>query len=147
MAFAALSFPPPAAERFVMAETFGEMVLRLRTERKWSQDYLGKLIDSSHVRIGDWERQKRNPESREVVIQLAEAFGVDPDPLLVAADYAPLQPEEKGFHYRKERLAFFRGQPFFVDVPEAMDDELLNRVRTVVEALIADAESAQRRDL
>jgi transcriptional regulator with XRE-family HTH domain len=59
----------------------GERITSLRKAKSWSQDELAKVIESSRVMIGKYERGDNLP-SIEVIVKLAKAFDVSVDFLL-----------------------------------------------------------------
>ena len=60
---------------------FGDKILRLRKEKKWSQKKLASMIGTSGPVLGRYERGEITP-SVEVAKKLAEAFGVTLDYLV-----------------------------------------------------------------
>jgi len=61
--------------------TFGERIISLRKEKKWSQDDLGKKVGTSGPIIGRYERDEVRP-SIEVAKKLADELDVTIDYLL-----------------------------------------------------------------
>lgn len=61
--------------------SIGERITQLRKAKNWSQDELAKEVASSRVMIGKYERGDNLP-SIEVIVKLAQAFGVSVDYLL-----------------------------------------------------------------
>ena len=60
---------------------FGLRLRALRTEKKLTQDELGKLLNVSGKTIGTWERDSRQPNI-EAINKLASIFDVTTDYLL-----------------------------------------------------------------
>ncbi|UBM57588.1 helix-turn-helix domain-containing protein [Marinilongibacter aquaticus] len=65
--------------------TFGERILQLRKQLKYSQDDLEKLVGTSAPIVGRYERDEIKP-SIEVASKLADALGVSMDYLLGKSD-------------------------------------------------------------
>ena len=65
--------------------TFGEKVIMLRKQLKWSQDELAKKIGTSGPIVGRYERDEIKP-SIEVAAKLADAIGVTMDYLVGTSD-------------------------------------------------------------
>jgi transcriptional regulator with XRE-family HTH domain len=65
--------------------TFGERVLQIRKQQKYSQDELTKLIGTSALIVGRYERDEIKP-SIEVASRLADALGITLDYLLGKSD-------------------------------------------------------------
>lgn len=65
--------------------TFGDRILQLRKQLKYSQDDLAKLIGTSAPIVGRYERDEIKP-SIEVASKLADALGVSMDYLLGKSD-------------------------------------------------------------
>jgi transcriptional regulator with XRE-family HTH domain len=61
--------------------TFGERIISLRKNKKWSQDDLGKKVGTSAPIIGRYERNEVRP-SIEVAKKLADALDVTIDYLI-----------------------------------------------------------------
>jgi transcriptional regulator with XRE-family HTH domain len=92
----------------------GNKIIELRKKKNWSQEDLAKVIVSSRIMIGKYERNINTP-SIEVILKMAKAFNVSVDFLLgegLNASYDKemikrldevenLPPEEKQriFHY------------------------------------------------
>jgi len=73
--------------------TFGEMVHKLRTEKRISVRELGRQVDVSAMHISNIEKGKSNA-SPEIVMKIATALETDPDMLLKASNQ--LDPEVVG---------------------------------------------------
>lgn len=65
--------------------TFGEKIILVRKQLKWSQDDLAKKIGTSAPIIGRYEREEIKP-SIEVASKLADALNVTLDYLLGKSD-------------------------------------------------------------
>ncbi|MGD8399862.1 MAG: helix-turn-helix transcriptional regulator [Bacillota bacterium] len=63
--------------------SLGENIYKLRKERKWSQDKLGKMVKIDGRQICRYEKENSVP-SAETLRKLAEVFGVTVDYLLSA---------------------------------------------------------------
>jgi transcriptional regulator with XRE-family HTH domain len=79
--------------------TFGQRLKHLRTQRKLSQEELGKKFRKSQSTIAYYERDQKRP-TKETIIELAEFFGVRSDYLLGLS--------EGPVHYTKEDQAFIK---------------------------------------
>lgn len=101
--------------------TIGERITNLRRAKNWSQDELAKLIDSSRVMIGKYERSDNLP-SIEVIIKLARAFEVSID-FLVG--------EGVNANYNKEMLKR-------LDELEKLPDEEKNIIYYFMDLIIRD---------
>jgi len=65
--------------------TFGERILRIRKQLKWSQTDLAKKIGTSAPIVGRYEREEIKP-SIDVASKIADALGVTLDYLLGKSD-------------------------------------------------------------
>lgn len=104
--------------------SIGERITQLRKTKDWSQDELAKMIDSSRVMIGKYERGDNLP-SIEVIVKLAKAFGVSVDYLLG---------EERFGKYDKE--AILRLQEI-----QDLDDNTRNTLFSIIDTFIRDAKA------
>jgi transcriptional regulator with XRE-family HTH domain len=66
--------------------TFGEKIIALRKQLKWSQDDLAKKIGTSAPIIGRYEREEINP-SIDVAAKIADALNVTVDYLIGQSDH------------------------------------------------------------
>lgn len=66
--------------------TFGEKIISLRKQLKWSQDDLAKKIGTSAPIVGRYERQEINP-SIDVAAKIANALNVTVDYLIGQSDH------------------------------------------------------------
>jgi len=66
-------------------ETLGQMIFRLRTEKKIGVRELGRKVEVSGVHISSIEKDKATP-SPELLRKIAGALDVDGDRLMVRAD-------------------------------------------------------------
>jgi transcriptional regulator with XRE-family HTH domain len=69
--------------------TFGEKIILLRKQLKWSQDDLAKKIGTSGPIVGRYERNEIKP-SIDVAAKLADTLGVTIDYLVGATEKAVL---------------------------------------------------------
>lgn len=65
--------------------TFGERIIQIRKQLKWSQDDLAKQIGTSAPIIGRYEREEIKP-SIDVAAKIADSLGVTLDYLLGKSD-------------------------------------------------------------
>jgi len=65
-------------------ETLGQMIFRLRTEKKMGVRELGRIVKVTGVHISGIEKDKATP-SPELLRKVAEALDVDVDKLMVRA--------------------------------------------------------------
>jgi len=65
--------------------TFGERIIRIRKQLKWSQTDLAKKIGTSAPIVGRYEREEIKP-SIDVASKIADALGVTVDYLLGKSD-------------------------------------------------------------
>ena len=66
---------------------FGELLRQFRREADKTLGDVARLLDVSSVYISDVERGNRKPFARERILKIAEFLGIDPNPLLSAADH------------------------------------------------------------
>ena len=92
---------------------FGERIKHLRTERKWTQEYVCEKLNISSGALSRYETSMYEPKSLELVKDFADLFEVTTDYLLgktnernsnnsdspeiraIARDVAKLKPEKK----------------------------------------------------
>lgn len=60
---------------------FGDNLKRLRTNKEFTQEYLGKVLCLSRTTISNYEKGKMQP-SIETLIKLSEIFNVTVDELI-----------------------------------------------------------------
>ena len=60
---------------------FGDNLKRLRTNKEFTQEYLGKVLFHSRTTISNYEKGKMQP-SIETLIKLSEIFNVTVDELI-----------------------------------------------------------------
>ena len=65
--------------------TLGENIVRLRTQRNWSQGDLADALDISRQSVSKWETDASGPEL-EKLLKLSELFGVTLDALVRGED-------------------------------------------------------------
>jgi transcriptional regulator with XRE-family HTH domain len=101
--------------------TFGEKIIMLRKQLKWSQDDLAKQIGTSAPIIGRYERNEIKP-SIDVAAKIADSLGVMVDYLIGNSDKMVL---DKKIMKRIEDI-------------EKLPTEQRTQVFMVVDALIRD---------
>lgn len=92
---------------------FGERIKQLRTERKWTQEYVCERLNISSGALSRYETSMYEPKSLELVKDFANLFNVSTDYLLgitddktythkdspeiraIARDVANLKPDKK----------------------------------------------------
>ena len=76
-------------------ETFGEVVRRLRKEKKITQRDLGKRVGVDFTYISKMESGSlRNQPSEKTIISVAEQLGADPEGLIILAKKIPTSMKE-----------------------------------------------------
>ncbi len=105
---------------------FPNRILELRKERGWSQPELGKMIGTSGLLIGRYERGEVTP-SIEVARKLARAFGVTVDYLINEQDLPDILKD-------REMITRLR------DLEEVSDNDK-ERILSVVDGFIRDAKT------
>ncbi len=109
-----------------MAKTLlGEKLQKLRNEKNWTQDELGKLTGIHGRTIGKYEAGMSNP-SRSTLKKLADFFGVSMEYFLVEEEKSLLNIPIKD----KELLGYF------LEV-DRMSDEAKQVIKSVIEGMIA----------
>ena len=71
--------------------TLGENIVRLRTQRNWSQGDLADALDISRQSVSKWETDASVPEL-EKLLKLSELFGVTLDELVRGEDAPQSEP-------------------------------------------------------
>ena len=71
--------------------TLGENIVRLRTQRNWSQGDLADALDISRQSVSKWETDASVPEL-EKLLKLSELFGVTLDALVRSEDAPRSEP-------------------------------------------------------
>ena len=71
--------------------TLGENIVRLRTQRNWSQGDLADALDISRQSVSKWETDASVPEL-EKLLKLSELFGVTLDALVRGEDAPQTEP-------------------------------------------------------
>ena len=69
--------------------TLGNRISRLRTERKYSQEYLAERMDVSRQAVSKWEKDLSSPDTKNL-IRLAELFNVSVEYLAQVRKWNPL---------------------------------------------------------
>jgi len=107
---------------------FGQRLLALRKQRRWSQPELAKQVGTSGAIIGRYERGEITP-SIEVAKKLADAFGV-------TLDYLVNDREVPNILQNQVMLARWQD----IDALEPSEQE---RILSVVDSLLRDAMARQ----
>ena len=68
---------------------FGELLKRLRKDKKISQRQLAELVGIDFTYISKIENGMMEPPAEDKIIKIADVFGEDPDELLIAAKKVP----------------------------------------------------------
>lgn len=71
----------------------GKKLKQLRTERRWSQSDLARLVNVTQQAVAQWKCDKRDPDL-PTLISLARIFGVTTDELL---DFDPADGDRSAF--------------------------------------------------
>lgn len=74
-----------------MAASFGELLRKLRREKRKTLGDVARMLGVSVVYLSDVERGNRKPFSRDRVLKIAAFLGVESDELIKAVD------RERGF--------------------------------------------------
>jgi transcriptional regulator with XRE-family HTH domain len=82
---------PPREE--VLLE-LGRRIVRLRTERDWSQGELARRLGMSRCRLGKWERGLHGPPVEDLA-RLADVLGVDLEELVRGRTPVELPPGQR----------------------------------------------------
>lgn len=56
-------------------------LLNLRTQKKWSQEFVARQMEVSRITIVNWERGKTEPNASEA-IKLSKLFGITVEELM-----------------------------------------------------------------
>ena len=104
----------------------GEIIMKLRKEKKWSQGELAKKINSSRIMIGKYERGDNLP-SVEVLVNLAKTFEVSVDYLL-----------GQGINSNYDKKMVKR-----LDELEQLPEDDKNRILHYMDLIIRDAKARQ----
>lgn len=72
--------------------TLGENIVRLRTQRNWSQGNLADALEVSRQSVSKWETDASIPEL-DKLIKLSELFGVTIDELVNGEDKVKIEPD------------------------------------------------------
>ena len=70
--------------------TLGKRISRLRTERKYSQEYLAERMDVSRQAVSKWEKDLSSPDTKNL-IRLAELFDVSVEYLATGKEMEPIE--------------------------------------------------------
>ena len=93
---------------------FGELLQKLRTQKKIRQQPLADKLGLHRNTIGAWERGDRLPDTRGIVLELAKHLGLDDNEtrLLLEASLTGLSPY---WHVPYPRNPFFTGRVAFLE--------------------------------
>lgn len=72
---------------------FGERIKQLRTERKWTQEYVCEKLNISSGALSRYETGMYEPKSLELIKDFANLFNVTTDYLLGKSDIKNLKKE------------------------------------------------------
>ncbi len=84
---------------------FGEMLKKLRKERKMTQSQLAELFGYSHVAVVKWENGTREPDFN-TLIKLSDYFGVSIDYMITGKNKESEEKTDKD-KYLKEIIKIF----------------------------------------
>lgn len=82
---------------------FGERIKQLRTEHRWTQEYVCEKLNISPGALSRYETSMYEPKSLELVKDFANLFGVSTDYLLGKSDIR--NPEEYKYAYNRPKEA------------------------------------------
>ncbi len=108
--------------------SFGDKIKKLRKEKDWSQDYLGKQIGVHGRHIGKYEKGRVLPNA-ETAIRLAKIFNVSIDYLLI--DNETRRHEETDFS-KIQDSELFRS----FEIADQMNDEDKEVIKRLLDAFI-----------
>ena len=60
----------------------GEYIRKLRTERNWTQEELGRMVGVNKAAVNKWESGAVENIKRNTILKLSEVFGVSPVELM-----------------------------------------------------------------
>ena len=89
--------------------TLGENIVRLRTQKNWSQGDLADALDISRQSVSKWETDASIPEL-DKLLKLSELFGVTLDELVRGED-APKAETARPRHRQYQPLSRRRLRP------------------------------------
>ena len=79
--------------------TLGENIVRLRTQKNWSQGDLADALEISRQSVSKWETDASIPEL-DKLLKLSELFGVTLDELVRGEDVPKTEPVPASFAVR-----------------------------------------------
>ena len=80
--------------------TLGENIVRLRTQKNWSQGDLADALEISRQSVSKWETDASIPEL-DKLLKLSELFGVTLDELVRGEDVPKTEPVPAPLHRRQ----------------------------------------------
>lgn len=104
--------------------TLGEKIKRLRTEKGFSQEALGKLMDVHYTHISRYERNQSAP-SVEALKKLAKIFGISTDYLL----FDDIEKMAMGDIHDPDLLHQFQEL-------DQLDDDIRSKARFLLDAIL-----------
>ncbi|MGE6218441.1 helix-turn-helix domain-containing protein [Nubsella zeaxanthinifaciens] len=106
--------------------TFGDKIIALRKQLKWSQDDLAKKIGTSAPIVGRYEREEITP-SIDVAAKIADA-------LEVSLDYLAGDSDKASFDKQTLKL---------IDEIEELEPSIKDKLLFLANAIIRDAKTAK----
>lgn len=113
----------------------GERLKKLRTERKLTQDELGKKINVTKVSISGYENGNRSPDT-ETLQRIADTFHVTTDYLLGRSDYPDRTADEEFQAFANDPDM----QRWYRQLPES-DEEDLRKLRQMWDIIKSDSKN------
>ena len=107
--------------------TMGEYIKKLRTDRGWSQEELGKKVGVNRAAVNKWETGTVENIKRTTIKRLSEVFGVTPCELMCWNDEP--KPEPVVLDPEEQRLV-----EQFKHLDDVDRQRLLERLSTMLEA-------------
>ena len=113
---------------------FKDVIRQLRKEKKLKQDELGEILNVDRTAVGKWEQGKNKPNA-DMLVVIADYFGVSTDYLLGISNVREESPNKKepinddGLSDNKKTLLTFAET-----VPEDKVDLILQVMKSIVEA-------------
>ncbi len=104
--------------------TIGERVHQIRTQRRWSMHQLAERIGTTHSYISQLERGQIRP-GIDVVMRLAEAFGMSIDYLVGYAEAGTDAPGPDAHIISEERADYSAGEEESLANPDATPTDSL----------------------
>lgn len=106
--------------------TMGEYIKRLRTDRGWTQEELGKMVGVNRAAVNKWENGSVENIKRTTIKRLSEIFDVPPCDLMQWDDDAP---EPVILDKREKRLI-----EQFRNLDDVDRERILERISTMLES-------------